>query len=142
MKKVVSLLIAVLFCFSVSSIAEEPDPALIGKWSFYYDITQQIPEIQEVMSSSLVVYDLYLFKDGSAYMTSMDVSKKTEKPDFSFGALSGVWLGSADSFMIRIGFQTYKSSLQDEFLYLYMTQSLPLAFVKVDCTDKMIELSY
>ena len=142
MKKFISLFVALLFCFSVSSMAEEPDPTLLGKWSFYYDITRQIPEVQEVMSSSLIVYDLYLFKDGSAYMTSMDVSKKSEKPDFSFGALSGVWLGSSDNFVIRIGSQTYKASLQDDFLYLYMTQSLPLAFVKVDCTDKMIELSY
>ena len=135
-------LLAVLMLFPFASLAEEADPAIVGKWSFYYDITHMPEEVQKVMDSSLMVYDLYLFADGSVYMTSMDSSKKTQKPDFSYGALSGVWLGSADNFVVRIGSTgTFDAKIEDGYLLLYMTKSLPLAFVKVDTTDKMAELS-
>lgn len=141
MKKLFCLFLALVCFLSVPAFAEDPDPAIVGKWSFYYDITKQPPEIQKVMDSSLIVYDLYLFEDSSAFMTNMNVSKKTEKPDFSYGALSGVWLGSADNFVVGIAGNSYRACIDGDYLLLYMTKSLPLAFVKVDCTDKMIELS-
>ena len=141
MKKIFAFLLALFCLLSSFAVAEEPDPAIIGKWSFYYDITQQPQAVQDVLDFSLMVYDLYLFEDGSAYMTSMDITKKSGKPDFSYGALSGVWLGTADNFVVGISGNSYRARIEDDYLLLYMTKNLPLAFVKVDCTDKMSELS-
>ena len=134
-------LLAVLLLLPFSVISEEANPSIIGKWSFYFDIASLPEEFQEVMDNSLLVYDLYLFADGSAFMTNMDISKKTQTPDFSYGALSGVWLGTPESFVVRIGSSgTYDAKIEDGYLLLYMTKALPLAFVKVDTTDKMAEL--
>ena len=139
MKKLFCLII-VLLLVPLVSFAEDPDPSIVGKWSFYFDISKQSQSVQAVMDYSLMVYDLYLFENGSAHLTSMTVKKKSSSPDFSYGALSGVWLGNADNFVVGISGSSYRACIKDDCLLLYMSETLPLAFVKVDCSDKMMEL--
>ena len=141
MKKLIIIFIVITLAFSSVSFAESGDDLIIGKWSCNFDITQLAEVVQKVYDFSLIVYDLYLFDNGSAYLTNVTIPKKTGKPDFSYGALSGIWIGSRDDMSIKIGDNIYKAKIsEDGYLLLYLTKALPMAFVRVDTTDKMIEL--
>ena len=103
---------------SQTSAASTVDP--VGKWSFFWDARDLVDSRgKKVMSFDMLSYDLYLFDDGSAYLTNMDY--KDNKPNFSYGALSGVWLNSGSTIMIKVGPQTLSAVLADDGrLYVYM----------------------
>ena len=84
--------------------------------------------------------DLYFMDNGAVYMTNASAPKGKE-PEFSAGALSGLWIGSADDISMRIGDQTYKAHItEDGYLAVYMTKALPMLFRKTDCTEIMSDL--
>lgn len=134
-------LIALLLILAMVPAAALADDSIAGKWSCYFDVTKTTPEEQKVMDASLIVYDLYLMEDGTAYMASATMMKTEKKPDFSYGALSGVWLSDNGSIVIRVSDSTYKASIDDDgYMLVYFTKNLPLPFVRIDTTDKMLEL--
>ena len=141
MKKLIIVILILAFALPVVSLSESSNTQICGKWSCYFDATQLSQASQDVLDFSLLVYDLYLFDNGSAYMTNLTIHKKTQKPEFSYGALTGVWIGNQSDMSIRVGDQTYKAEITDDgYLLLYMTKALPLPFVHVDTTEKFKEL--
>ena len=141
MKRFFTLILVLVFILPSLSLSELSGVQICGKWSCYFDATQLSQASQDVLDFSLLVYDLYLFDNGSAYMTNLTIDKKTQKPDFSYGALTGVWIGNQSDMSIRVGDHTYKAEITDDgYLLLYMTKALPLPFVYVDTTGKFIEL--
>lgn len=141
MKKLITIILIIALILPAPALMEENTSPVTGKWSCYFDIASLGEAYLKVMSYSLMVYDLYLFENGSAYMTNLSIDKKTGKPDFSFGALDGVWIGDSSDMTIKVGSQTYKASIsEDGYLLLYMTKSVPMAFVRVDTTGKIFEL--
>lgn len=135
MKKLICVLLFVVF-LPVVSFAEESSDEICGKWSFYWDLRSFPQELQNVMDYSIMSFDLYLSPDGSANMTKMTMDKKS-KLDFSYGALSGVWLGDADSLVIRVGTVTYKAFYDNGMLNIYFTDKIYFPFVHVDQSDMM-----
>lgn len=116
----------------VSSDPVNNDPC--GKWSFYYDIREWPKSLLDVIDNPVQSFELYLFPDGSANFTEMTINKKG-KVDFSYGALSGVWLGDGDNLVIRVGSSTYKATMVDGSLHLHFTEKISLPFVRIDQTD-------
>jgi len=142
MRKLLAIVMIVLFALPSFSTAENEDNMILGKWSCYFDILKLPEKIQNVYDYSLIAYDLYLFDNGSVYMTQVITPKKTGTPQFSYGAITGIWIGSRDDMTIKVGDQTYKATISDDgYLLLFMTKTLPMAFVHVDTTDKMNELA-
>lgn len=111
-------------------IEKEPSPASVstsdgpvGKWSFFWDARNLVDSHgKKVMSFDMLSYDLYLFDDGSAYLTNMDY--KDGQPDFSFGALSGVWLNVGSEIKIKVGSSSMNATLSnDGRLFVYMNNN-------------------
>ena len=135
MRRFFCLFLLILFV-PLFSFAEEATYDFCGKWSFYWDLRELPEELQKVMDDSIMSYELYLFPDGSANMTSMSMSKKS-KIDFSRGALDGVWLNSGNDLVIRVGTVTYKAEYIDNVLNVYFTDKIYFPFVHIDQTDLM-----
>ena len=130
MKKLISLLLILAMVASVSALA---DP--VGMWSFCWDARELNEQLgTHRMAFDCQMYNLYLFDDGSAYMTNANVTNG--KTDFSYGALDGVWLGDSSSFVVRVGTQTYKSWIDDsDRLFLQMTDSMAFIFSRIPNYD-------
>ena len=130
MKKLLSIIL-ILIILIPSAFAEKTDP--VGMWSFYWDARKLNEALgsKNRMSFDIQCYDLYLFDDGSAYMTKCDVLNG--KADFSLGALSGLWIGDASEMTIRIEDTTYKAWIDDSgSLFLKMTDAMALIFTKIE----------
>lgn len=130
MKKIiVILLVFVMICGSFS-FAEDQNPR--GMWSFYWDARElNVMLGSSRMSFDILFYNLYLFEDGSAFMTTG--SLKNGKYDFKNGReISGVWLGDAAGMTIRVGDNTYKAWLDDrDRLCFKMTDKMIYIFNRV-----------
>ena len=137
MKKLLCLFLALLF-FPVVAFSEDSNADVCGKWSFYWDLRSLPAAHQDVVNDSVMSYDLYIFPDGSANMAKMSMNKKG-KLDFSYGALSGVWLGDSSSLVIRFESSTFKAELKDGFLNLYFTDRVIFPFVRVDQSEIMYQ---
>ena len=125
---------------AAADAAKEINRDPCGKWSFYFDTTGQPLQVRNTWSNKLNGYDLYIYPNGSAYLTEMHQGKDDKNPTFSYGALDGLWIGNEDDMTIRIGDQTYKAKVDENGNFLlYMTESLPVVFVRIDQTDAMID---
>lgn len=111
-----------------------------GMWSFYFDSSSISEQLQKVWDNKYLGYNLYLLSNGSVYMTQMNQTKDASVPSFSSGALDGIWIGGPDDMTLRVSDKTYKAKVDESGrLLLYMTENLPLIFVKVDQTDALID---
>ena len=135
MKKLLTIILAMALILPTVSMADSPK--ITGKWSCYLDWTQFKQNVQDVMDDSLLVYDLYLFEDGTAYLTAMNIPKKTKQPVFQEGALSGTWTGDASYIKINIvPGDTWPAKITDDgYLVMYMTDA-GMVFVRVDTTER------
>jgi len=113
-----------------------------GKWSFYMDVSNYPKQLKEVWGDTLTGFDLYIYQNGSVYMTEMHQSKDDSKPAFAPKALDGLWIGDEDDMSLRVGDFTYKAKVDDDGnLLLYMTESLPTVFVRVDQSEVMLRMT-
>lgn len=109
-----------------------------GKWAFYWDTSDLPQAYRDAVSFSIVSYDLYLFDDGSAYMTSMTVLDGSAPEFYDSAALSGIWIMKDRDLTIRIGATTYKATITDNGqMIFYMTEALPIIFDHIDSSDAM-----
>ena len=135
MKKLITMLLIMTLLLPAMAHGESTD--VTGKWSMYVDATRLSDDLRAVFQYDLLVYDLYLFRNGAAYMTKLDIKKGTNDPDFSYGALSGIWIGDAEDMTVRVADQTFKAKISDDgYLLLYITEKLPFPMVKVETTDR------
>ena len=127
MKKLIAVILILALLLPAAALA---DPA--GMWSFYWDARELNESLgsKNRMSFDIQCYNLYLFDDGSAYMSSCDVLNG--KANFSLGALSGVWIGDNNDMTIRVGDQTYKAWIDEEDrLFLKMTDKMAFIFTRI-----------
>lgn len=137
MKKFVCLIL-ILLLIPLYALSEDSTVDVCGKWSFYWDLRDLPIALQNAVDDSVMSYELYIFPDGSANMTKMTMNKKG-RLDFSYGALSGVWLGDSDSLVIRLDTSTFKAELKDGFLNLYFTDKIIFPFVRIDQSDLLYQ---
>lgn len=129
MKKLFVSIIIFVMLFSLPAFAET-DPC--GMWSFYWDARELNKLLGSGrMSFDMQFYNLYLFEDGSAFMTTG--SLKNGKYDFKDGQeISGVWIGDAAGMTIRVGDGTYKAWIDDkDRLFFKMTDKMANIFYRV-----------
>lgn len=140
MKRIVSFFVAFLLCLTVftASADESSNNAYCGKWSFYWDNSDLPIALKNVLDYNVLSYELYIFDDGSAYMTKLSIDKNG-KPDFSRGALSGIWLSDGNAFTIRVDTNTFKAFIEDDIMKLYMTEKIYFPFVHIDQSDLMYD---
>lgn len=137
MKKFVCLIL-ILLLIPLYALSEDSTFDVCGKWSFYWDLRDLPIALQNAVDDSVMSYELYIFPDGSANMTKMTMNKKG-RLDFSYGSLSGVWLGDSDSLVIRLDTSTFKAELKDGFLNLYFTDKIIFPFVRIDQSDLLYQ---
>ncbi len=128
----------ILVLIPLCAFSEDLNADICGKWSFYWDLRDLPIALQNVVDNSIMSYELYIFPNGSANMTKMSMNKKG-RLDFSYGALSGVWLGDSDSMVIRLDTSTFKAELKDGFLNLHFTDQIIFPFVRVDQSDLLYQ---
>lgn len=129
MKKVITILLTFAMLFGASALSES-DPC--GMWSFCWDARELNDQLgSNRMSFDQQFYNLYLFEDGSAFMTFG--SLKNGKYDFKDGReISGVWIGDATELTIRVGDGTHKAWIDDQDrLFFQMTDTMAYIFYRV-----------
>lgn len=138
MKKLISVILIVALVFPAIAVSEDVKDLLCGKWSFYWDITKMPAAVQKVLDNSLVSYELYFFDNNAVYMTEMHRLKNSDVPTFSYGALSGLWMGEADDLTVMIKDKVYKAEINENGnLLFYMTSKIAFHFVRVDSNAYM-----
>lgn len=135
MKRFVCLLFVFVLVPLLAFAENIHDP--VGMWSFYWD-TKEYNELfkgtKAEMSDDIMCYNLYLFSDGSAYMTNG--SGSTDRMNFSYGALSGVWIGDQNDLTIRVKDNTFKAWIDEsDRLFLKMTDSIAFLFFRIPSYD-------
>lgn len=123
------------YSFKSPKETQEADRDPVGMWSFYWDAQSLNKQLgSKRMSFDINAINLYLFSNGSAYMTNCSVVDGD--PDFSRGALDGLWIGNAEDMTIRVGEQTYKAWIDDDGrLFLKMTDSMAFIYTKIKNYD-------
>lgn len=126
MKRLITIILILALALPAAALA---DP--VGMWSFYWDARELNESLgSNRMSFDIESYNLYLFDDGSAYMSNCDVVNG--KANFSLGALSGVWVGDDTELTIRVGDQTYKAWIdENDRLFLKMTSNIAFIFTRI-----------
>ena len=135
MKKLITIIL-ILAILPAAALSEESAASPVGMWSFYWDARELNESLgsKNRMSFDIQCYNLYIFDDGSAYMTSGNI--RDGKTDFSMGALSGIWIGDANEMTIRVGNQTYKAWINEsDRLFLKMTDSMAFIFTRISSYD-------
>ena len=130
-KLFIMILITALF-LSASASGQELWNDPVGMWSFYWDARSlnETYKNGKILDFDIQCYNLYIFDDGSAFLTSAEMTDG--KADFSYGALSGVWLGDYKSMRIRVGNSTYDAYIdEDDRLFLKLDEALYCIFTRI-----------
>lgn len=136
MKKLIAVILLLAMTLPAAALSEEPVASPDGMWSFYWDARELNESLgsKNRMSFDIQCYNLYIFDDGSAYMTSVDI--RDGKTDFSMGALSGIWIGDASGMTVRVGDRTYKAWIDEsDRLFLKMTDRMAFIFTRIPSYD-------
>ena len=122
MKKVLCILMIALL-LPVFAFSDESASSPVGRWTIRSDYA----EMAENFLYSKT--DYLFFEDGTVFRVSV---KREKSNDLSVSTSSGIWLGDADSFVMRIDDRTYQCQVDgDGFLLLFLGDEAHLTFSRV-----------